>query len=121
MSLTKRRHVNKILKDNVDFFIETAREVIRGNDSITSVNYDLGDISTKQAVDWLSITIKSTHMAKKNWISLRRLVDDVILSLDWYINRCNMDLKRYREKLNGETQIIPRSEFDIPDDWSEEE
>jgi hypothetical protein len=118
MSLTKRRQVNSALEDNLDAFIDTAKEVIRVTRIINSVNYDLRSITTKQSVEWLKATIESTHIVKKNWISLRRNVDDVISSLDWYINRCNIDLKKYREKLHGETHIIPGDEFSLPE-WED--
>lgn len=115
---TKRRQVNERLDANVDSFCNTAQEVVRGTRIITSTNYDLRALTTAKAIEWLETTIECTHTVKKNWITLRKSVDTVIFCLDWYINRCNMDLKKYREKLHGETQIIPRDEFDLPD-WED--
>ena len=116
---TKRRQVNYGFGESVQTFIDVASEVIEGTAAVNSVNYDLTQIDTKTAVELLQITVDSSHVVKKNWISLRQAYDEVIFNLDWYIQRTNMDLKRYREKLHGETQIIPRDEFDIPD-WDEE-
>lgn len=116
--MSKRREVNGSLERCVDSFLDIASQVIKGTRVVNDTNYDLRDLTTKQAVDFLEITINSTHIVKKNWILLRQSIDEVIFCIDWYINRCNMDLKRYREKLNGETQIIPRDEFDLPD-WRE--
>jgi len=119
MSLTKRRQVNQSLEQSVNSFMDVAQEVIKGTKIINSVNYDLSKVSTERAVEWLCITIDSTHIVKKNWLMLRKTVDEVIFCIDWYINRCNIDLKRYREKLHGETKIIPRDEFELPE-WGEE-
>lgn len=116
--MSKRREVNKSLEKCVDSFLRVVRLVMEGTRIINGANYDLSNLTTKQAVDYLKVTVNSAHTVKKNWISLRQTVDEVIFCFDWYINRCNMDLKRYREKLHGETQIIPRDEFDLPD-WRE--
>jgi len=114
-SLTKRRQVNERLDANVNEFVELTQEVLRGTEYLTRANYDLRDYTTKECVDFLKITIESTHTVKKNWILVRKSIDSVLFCLDWYINRVNIDLKKYREKLHGETQIIPSDEFDIPD------
>lgn len=104
MSLTKRRQVNQALKQSFQSFLTAGGQVLKGADIITSVNYDLSDTTTQKAVEWLGITISSTQILKKNCILLRNTVDDVIFCIDWYINRCSIDLKRYREKLHGEKQ-----------------
>ena len=114
---TLRRHVNKRIEEHVEAFLDVAREVIRGTRVINSVNYDLSALDTKTAVEWLQITIESTQIVKKNWISLRQSVDQMLFCLDWYINRCNTDLKRYREKLHDEQQRAS----DYIDWWSEED
>ena len=116
--LTKRYQVNQTLGGNVNEFIDLTQEVLRGTRIVISTNYDLRELTTYEAVEWLETTIECTHIVKKNWLMLRKSVDAVMFCLDWYINRCNMDLKKYREKLHGETQIIPRDEFDLPD-WED--
>jgi NhaP-type Na+/H+ and K+/H+ antiporter len=113
MIFTKRREVNGMLAANVEEFIVLASEVIKGTKIVNDANYDLREISTQKAVDLLKITVDSTQVIKKNWLLIRKSIDSTILHLDWYINRCNIDLKKYREKLNGETQNIPRDE--LPD------
>jgi len=116
--MSKRREVNASLEKSVNSFLEVARLVMEGTRIINDANYDLRELTTEQAAEFLKITVDSTHTVKKNWISLRQTVDEVIFCIDWYINRCNMDLKRYREKLHGETRIIPRDEFDLPE-WTD--
>ena len=100
---TKRYKVNEKLYASVGDFIRFTQEVLKGTQVITSVNYDLRNLTTEKSVQYLKLTVDSALAVNKNWISLRKSINTVILCLDWYINRCNMDLKKYREKLHGET------------------
>ncbi len=98
MSLTRRIDVNHALSKRTDDFIHVSNEVIKNSRVINDVNYDLRDLTRDKAIDWLGRTIESSCIVRKNWITLRRILDDIIFNLDWYISRCKMDMKRYREK-----------------------
>lgn len=104
MSLTKRIEVNSKIADSVHEFIEVSREVIKETNVLNAINYDLRDLTTKEAVDNLKITVDAAQTVKKNWKIVAQCLGDIELCVGWYISRCNSDYKRYREKLNGEEE-----------------
>ncbi len=98
----RRIDVNRFIKHSLDYFINEANEATGHTKYMGRVNYNLGDMSISQAVEWLNATINSCQELKRAWGRVEGLTRDIINNLDWYIRKCHKDLLRYREKLNAE-------------------
>lgn len=59
-------------------------------------NFDAREISREDAIKALHQTIMLAKATKDRFLAARRELDQLIFNLDWYMQRCTQDLKRYK-------------------------
>lgn len=64
--------------------------------TLKDYNFDAREVSREEAVKLLEKTIYLTKMTKERFLKVRRELDQLIFNLDWYLQRCTQDMKRYK-------------------------
>jgi hypothetical protein len=93
---TRRAEVNWGATVCARYFWEAAKEAIAATEILKDYNFDARDQTREESISMLEKTIRVAKATKLRYLKVRRELDSLIFNLDWFIRRCDQDLKRFR-------------------------
>ena len=93
---TRRAEVNwgtTVATNHLNGFVQHA---IEASKILVKCDFDARDVSREESIGYLEKTIALAKVTKDRYLRVRRELDNLIFNLDWFIRRCDQDLKRFR-------------------------
>lgn len=92
---TRRIDANVNSLTAVQYCAAAVDEASKASVMLSRINFDAREFTPEHSATILHETIELAQVIKKKWIEARQELDDVLMSLDFFIARCHQDKKRY--------------------------